>query len=124
MQRILVGGCRAHKGGLHLGHVYGCFTGIAFTIGDLYFFVVSDCAEADRASSERSIIDICLDVLALGIRPKVTLVRESRIRPALSAVTTMFEQLVPLRLLEKAHPHRRSIKGGEYRGSVGDLVFP
>lgn len=124
LQRILVGGCRAHRGGLHLGHVYGCFSDIAEFKEELYFFVVSDCAETDVASSERSMLEICLDVLALIPDRRIVLVRESRIRSSLAPLTTAIEQLLPIRLLEAAHPHRKLIKAGAYRGSVGDLVFP
>lgn len=125
LARVLVGGCRPLGGGLHLGHLYGCLTSLELADDDLYYFVISDCVVGDHSQIELSTREICLDVMAwLGDRKRVCLVRESRLRSALRPLVTALEGTTSLRLVEAAHPHRSSLRAGQYRGSLGDFLFP
>jgi tryptophanyl-tRNA synthetase len=125
MPRLLVGGCRATPGGLHLGHVYGCFSDVSLEPDESYVFVVSDMQAVSMDSLRSATLKICLDVLAwTDSDSQVYLVRESALRQSLTPIVDLIERIMPVSLLEAAHPHRSQIKLGAYRGSIGDYMFP
>lgn len=123
VSRILVGGCRASGGGLHLGHVYGCFHEVTVDSGVQYFFVISDCIDAPREQIDKNISSIFIDVLSAAQFP-LYIVRESKLRRDLYRLEIEIERTMPFSRLRDAHPQRREIKRGTYSKTVSDLVFP
>lgn len=118
-----MGGCRASRGGLHLGHVYGCFHGLAPGPDDQYFFVISDCIDSPSKNLADDVRRIYVDVMSITDFP-VSVVRESRIRKVLSQLEYEIERAASFTSMRDAHPRRRDLRSGHFGGTVADLIFP
>jgi len=123
--RVLLGGCRASPGGLHLGHFYGTFHRVGFKDGDTLYFVISDCIDESDDVISRATVDIYYDIVAAAHQHvRMLPVRESRLRSTLAYFTAQIERVVPVTTLIRAHPHRKQIRTGSYPRSSGDFTFP
>lgn len=116
---VYVGGSRGTTGGLHLGHVYGCLSGLTLREEDQYYYVVSDCVPG---CDDRSILRIALEVNAWSEGALV--VRESQLRPHLRSLVENIEQATTFNRLRSTHPYRQAIQANDYDGSVSDFLFP
>src|SRR5690349_3377503 len=103
MLNVVVGGCRATVGGLHLGHLYGTFDGLDSIASDLQvYFVISDCCDRGLKVAAGSTRDIARGVL--GVSPVgVSVVRESRLRSSLAKLADYIERSLSFRRLREVH---------------------
>lgn len=121
---VFVGGCRSQPGGLHWGHVFGCFADLDMEEADTYFFIVSD--GVGRGPSDRNdTARIAREALAwVSFDPRVYVVSESSLQRELLPLAELVQREVPLSWLQAAHPHRQRVRTGNYRGSIADFLFP
>lgn len=123
MRDVYVGGCRAQTGGLHLGHVYGCFAGIP--AGTSLFFVVSDVLGNSEADLEYT-LSIVRDATAVARHSgiEVVVARESMLRAITGSLAERLVKHLSYRELAETHPPKRNVKTGGFQGSMTDFLFP
>lgn len=123
---LLLSGCRAASGGLHLGHYYGCLYALPPVANAQMLFVINDCLqgpEEDIRTSTQLVAEDVLAVAAWAARP-VTLLRESRVREYLSSILLELCSATSFRLLAEVHPRSHDVKAGGFAGSVSEYLFP
>lgn len=122
---VLVGGCRVALGGLHLGHVVGCFIK-AFEVNnfDTFYFVLSDLHSGSRQAGREGLWNQVAGALALLPDPRLAVVRESALRPSLQLLTEHLLSATTLNQLEDVHPDKRAIKLRQSHVLVSDFLFP
>ena len=123
----ILGGCRAHPDGLHLGHVYGHFAGLEWVRGTAKsVFVITDCHSGRRFSLGEGVSSMAADVLAVseiyGI--DIWIVRESRLRPMMAPLVTAMIEVLTFKELVGAHPSKSAIREGVDGVTLGDVMFP
>lgn len=119
---VLVSGCRAEPGGLHLGHVYGCLQELPIGRSDLYFVIDDTCSPR---VDPQSITDIAFDVLAS--RPKgvnVRVVRATRLQDVLQPLVREILWHTTWPQLRIGHPKIVSLRDNTYNDTLQDLLFP
>lgn len=126
--RAIVSGCRVGNGGLHLGHLYGCFTYLRGGPEANLCFVVSDCLHGQRQLKRDGLEDLIVDVLAvsrcISKEPRIRIVRESTLRPSLGALLSLLLDVATLRDVIGTHPFKEDIRNAAMGMTTGDFVFP
>lgn len=123
---LLLAGCRATTGGLHLGHYYGCFHKLPPAQGSVLVFIINDILGQDASRTReatQAIVEDVMTIAALLNRP-VSVCRESAIRDILSPLVTDLCSVSSYRLMAEAHPHVRSLHAGRFSGTVSHFLFP
>jgi hypothetical protein len=120
-----IGGCRLATGGLHFGHLHGCFLPRASGVRPSnYVFVISDCVSGGkpgRATLRRMLLDVyACEPYVGGLR----VVRESSIRPYLRPLLEKMTFHLTARSLMQVHPQRARIFLPGSADTVNDLMFP
>ena len=118
-----VSGCRAQPGGLHLGHVYGCFANIP--VNSNVSFVISDVLGSQVVNKEIS-LGVASDVVAISKHMgfSVGLARESAIRELTGILAENLVRFVSFREIAEVHPPKAAVKTLGYSGSLNDFLFP
>ena len=117
-------GCRVAPGGMHLGHVYGCFHGFKSQVDGEYFFVLSDCG---AGNAEQNLVDTAhAGIAAASIHqiPNAMFVRESKIRPYLYDIFHRLLDCSTVADLRSTHPRGDDMLSGKISPSVSEFLFP